>query len=96
MSDFERVKQRVSMEDLLAHYGWEYDTFGRGGWGGWVNILCPFHDDHTSSARYNPLKDRFQCFACDYSGDIFDVVQQVEGFTDVREAKEWIESNFRL
>lgn len=87
---FEYVKVRVTIEDLLAWYGNEEVVRSYG----WTSLHCPFHDDHSPSARANAAHDRFDCFVCDIHGDIFDVVQEVEGFPDVLDAKEWIVANF--
>jgi len=48
-------------------------------------VLCPFHDDHTPSGSVYE-KDgvwRYKCFACDVSGDIFDIRAKAQD-VDVR------------
>lgn len=92
--DLASIKREVRMAELLLELGWDGDDSGSGGAGGWFSIRCPFHDDRNPSARYNDIRDRFDCYVCDIHGDIFDVVQQWFGYADVRDAREWIESNF--
>lgn len=45
---------------------------------GWVG-LCPFHVEQTPS--FSVTKDRFKCFGCGVSGDVFDFLQKVKGIT---------------
>lgn len=88
-----RIKDQVSIEDLLIHYGWSPDDNGWGGWSGWTPTMCPFHDDRNPSASVNVEKGRFNCHGCGVSGDIFDIVQTTEGL-DFKEAGKWIAETF--
>jgi hypothetical protein len=86
------IKAEWSMLDLLHSYG--LDEWGIGFYEDkWVKIHCPFHADENPSAVVNPMDDRFRCFVCDIHGDIFDVVEQVEGMS-FKEAKDWITEHF--
>lgn len=76
------------MEDLLLSYRAEVPFRG---YGNWVAMLCPFHDDRSPSASVNLMEDAFVCHTCGIRGDIVSVVQQVENVT-VAEAKAYIEA----
>ena len=88
---FSELKARVSMEDILAHYG----VLGKlRRHGDELVGLCPFHDDRRPSFSANVSKNVFQCFAgsCQQRGDILDFVANME-IVAMREAalmvKEW-------
>lgn len=92
MTKIDAIKRRLPMEDLMIYYGWDGHEFSKG-WNGYITVLCPFHADSNPSARYNPDKDRFDCYACDVHGDVIDVVCFME-YKDVKGAIEWIEQHF--
>jgi len=52
--------------------------------------LCLNHNEHTPSMRVNDAKGTVWCFACEFTGDIFDVVQLMTGLS-FREAVEWLD-----
>lgn len=71
MPIIDEIKDRVKMSDLLSAYGIERT---RG-----TNIYkCPFHGDKHPSAIIVKNSDKFHCFVCNQSWDIFDVVQKFE------------------
>jgi hypothetical protein len=45
-------------------------------------MKCPFHEDRNASASVCTEENRFRCFACDISGDSFDVIADQEGCRD--------------
>ena len=51
--------------------------------------ICPFHDDRHPSLKFNTLRNRYNCYACDAHGGVIDLVRNVRncGF---REACEWL------
>ena len=67
---------------VLYHYGAKRVPEGRG----WRKMQCPFHDDSHASAGVNHEKDIFNCLACDISGDVYSIIQKIEG-VGFREAK---------
>ena len=80
---FEDIKSRVSIEDVLDHYGVQLrrrrdELTGR----------CPFpqHEDQRASFSANTAKNVFQCFAgsCGAKGNVLDFVAKMEG-VDIRE-----------
>ena len=53
--------------------------------GGKAFALCPLHREDTPSFRVFPVEDhteRFRCFGCGQRGDVFDLVQLLEGYPD--------------
>lgn len=88
MQLFEEIKARVSMRDILEHYN-IYPTRG-------TNIYrCPFHDDRRPSASIIKSCDKFHCFSCNWTGDIFDVVKHFEK-CDHKTAMKIIDEKFGL
>ena len=49
--------------------------------------LCPFHDDKHPSLDVDPRRQRYKCWACSKSGDVFNFVQEFEhvSFIEARE-----------
>ena len=43
--------------------------------------LCPFHGEKTPSFYVHPDRQRYYCFGCKASGDIFSFLMQLEGLT---------------
>ncbi len=53
--------------------------------GGRAFVLCPLHQEDIPSFRIFPVKDqteRFRCFGCGQRGDVFDLVQLLDGYPD--------------
>src|SRR6185503_12527415 len=42
------------------------------------NGLCPFHNEKTPSFSVNIERQRFHCFGCGKSGDVFSFIQEIE------------------
>lgn len=42
---------------------------------------CPFHKEKTNSFALYTEKMRFFCYGCKKKGDIFDVIQEIQGLT---------------
>ena len=78
---FDEVKSRVSMHDVLAHYGlMEGTTEKPSKHGIELRLRCPFHEDKTPSLSINAETGKFHCFGCHAKGgDIFDFVVSKEG-----------------
>ncbi len=88
---FQELKDRVSLEDILARYGLT-DTLTKRG----DNLVgkCPLCERPKGKSFSVSLKGRgWQCFACQRHGNIFDLVMFKEGSADIREAalliQEW-------
>jgi DNA primase len=78
---FEEVKARVSMKDVLTHYGLMQGTVEKPSKHGMeLRLHCPFHEDSTPSLSINAETGKFHCFGCHAKGgDIFDFVISKEG-----------------
>ena len=70
MWDLDAIRQRVTMRDVLAHYGIGID---RGGF-----AVCPFHSDRHPSMKVYPNDRGWWCFVCGEGGDIFKFIQKME------------------
>lgn len=68
----EEIKSRYSMRDILQRCGLPQPN--RAGF-----IKCPFHKEKTASMKI--YEDSYYCFGCGESGDIFTMVQRMEGLT---------------
>lgn len=80
--DYRELKQRVSIKEILDHYGLLPSMKQR------KNELigfCPFHKESKASFHVSLTKNAFQCFGCKAKGNILDFVCQKEG-VDLREA----------
>ena len=71
----------------LQHIGATLPGVGHG----WRKMRCPFHGDKHASAAVNYDENRFKCFGCDVSGDIYDLIMQREG-GNYREAVQFAEN----
>lgn len=71
----------------LEHIGASLPNRGSG----WRKMKCPFHEDSHASAAVNYDKNRFKCFGCQVSGDIYDLIMYKEG-GKYREALEFAET----
>jgi DNA primase len=87
---FRDLKQRVSIEDVLRHYGL-WDTLSPRGADG-LSGPCPLHQGTSSDHfRVSPAKNCWKCFGCGKGGNILDFVAQKEN-TELRPAALLIQS----
>ena len=77
----EEIRNKLDIVDQINKY-LELKTAGKNFLG-----LCPFHTEKTPSFIVSPELQRYKCFGCGESGDIFNFVQKVEGI-DFPEALE--------
>jgi len=73
MNNTETIKNKNRIETVAARYGTLHRT------GNNYTMLCPFHDDHHPSLFIHTGKQFFTCYACGKKGDVFTLVQGVEG-----------------
>jgi len=52
--------------------------------------LCPSHNDHNPSLQYFDKSCRFKCFACGFSGDVFDYAREHAGCSTFPEQLAWV------
>jgi DNA primase len=92
--DYAAIKQAVSIEQILNHYG-AGETLRRSG----VNLFgaCPLHGGHNKDQFHASLvNNSWFCFGdCQRGGSILDFVKRKEG-VDIREAAELIRSWFTI
>lgn len=88
MNILDEIKEKVSMLEVLEKYG-QYPVRGRN------NYRCFAHDDRRPSAGLTKSGDKFHCFACNYTGNIFDVVQHFEK-CDLKTAMRILDDKFNL
>jgi DNA primase len=88
------LKQRVSMEEILQHYGLLGGLKPQKG-GDELVGLCPFHQEKRRSFHVSVLKNAWQCFGCKRHGNILDFVAHKEG-VDVRQAALMIQGWFNV
>lgn len=89
---FEEIKQNVTMEAVLEHYGLldrlkqrRDELIG----------LCPFHEESRGSFYANTKKNVFQCFGCKAKGNVLDFVALMER-VDIREAGLLLQDWFQI
>lgn len=74
--------QQVNMADFVES---EYDLVLYPSGNGWVktNCLMPNHNDTSPSFGINIESNFYNCFGCGATGNIFALIQNVEGLTFV-------------
>jgi hypothetical protein len=70
--------EKPPIAEVLEHYGASSVPEGSR----FRKMKCPFHEDRNASASVCTEENRFRCFACDISGDSFDVIADQEGCRD--------------
>src|SRR5439155_20254731 len=82
---FDELKSRVSIKDVLTHYGLMQGATEKPTKRGMeLRIRCPFHEEKTPSLSLNVDTGRFHCFGCNAKGgDILDFVVTKEAITAV-------------
>src|ERR1041385_3320450 len=79
--DFKAIKQAVSMEQILGHYGVKPKRTGKE-----LRGRCPIHHGNDpDSFHANIEKNAFHCFSCQAKGNVLDFVAAMEKCS-VREA----------
>ncbi len=68
--EISEIKQRLSMEAVLRHYGLQMDRHQR--------LCCPFHDDSTPSMQVYPKTNTYCCFSANCTAGTGDVIQFIQ------------------
>lgn len=86
MIDFDGIRRQADLVRIIQSYGTELERKGDD----WF-ACCPFHQEDTAS--FTVFRDpkhqntqRFKCFGCDASGDVFDFVSRVDGLQSPKQA----------
>lgn len=77
---FQKVKQAVSMQQVVEYYGLQINRKGL--------CLCPFHHDTDPSLKIYPNGKGFYCFTCGTGGDQIKFAALYRGIRNVDAAKE--------
>ena len=80
--DFDTVKERVDIVQVIGEHGVVLKKSGRGFTG-----LCPFHSEKTPSFHVNLDTRSYKCFGCSESGDVFTFLEKVDGLTPAEALK---------
>jgi DNA primase len=80
--DFDTVKERVDIVQLIGEHGVVLKKSGRGFTG-----LCPFHSEKTPSFHVNVDTRSYKCFGCGQSGDVFTLLEKIDGLTPAEALK---------
>ena len=80
--DFDTVKERVDIVQVIGEHGIVLKKSGRGFTG-----LCPFHSEKTPSFHVNPDTRSYKCFGCSEGGDIFTFLEKIDGLTPAEALK---------
>jgi DNA primase len=91
--DFKAIKEAVSLEAVLEHYGL-IKTLRRSG--AELRGRCPIHNGEGSDTFHaNTQKNAFQCFSCKARGNVLDFVAAMEKCS-VRDAGLKLKDWFRI
>jgi DNA primase len=88
--DFNLVKQSISMEMLIIHFG----LFSIERKEDEVRLRCPFHNGKSdNSMAINLTRNMFYCFGCRVKGNVLDFVSKYEDCS-LREAAQLLDEWF--
>ena len=68
----QEVKERLDIVDVISPYV-KLKKAGKN-----YSGVCPFHNEKTPSFMVSPEIQRYKCFGCGKSGDIFNFIQEIE------------------
>jgi DNA primase catalytic core len=71
----EAIRDRIDLVELVSHYV-RLERAGKN-----FKALCPFHTEKTPSFHVSPALNRFHCFGCGASGDVFTFLMRIEGLS---------------
>lgn len=80
-NQIELIKEKIDAVEFIGKYV-QLKQAGRN-----FSGLCPFHGEKTPSFMVSPEIQRYKCFGCGESGDIFNFIQKIENI-DFPEALE--------
>jgi DNA primase len=71
-SQIEEIREKIDIVNLISRYV-DIRPAGKN-----LSGLCPFHNEKTPSFIVSPDIQRYKCFGCGKSGDIFNFLQEIE------------------
>ncbi|MCA9370107.1 DNA primase, partial [Candidatus Woesebacteria bacterium] len=75
MSQIQTVKEASNIVDVVS----EHVVLQRSGSS--LKGLCPFHSEKTPSFFVSEELQRYKCFGCQETGDVFTFLEKIEGLT---------------
>lgn len=75
-AELDRIKASRSLSSVFEDMGIRFRGRGREKW-----ALCPFHSEKTPSFKVNDQEEQFTCFGCGNSGDHFDALMLLKGYS---------------
>ncbi len=72
-SPVDRIKERLPIAEVVSQYV-KLEKAGKS-----FKARCPFHRERTASFFVSPERGTFYCFGCGEKGDIFTLVERLEG-----------------
>lgn len=81
----DKIKELISMDDVLLHYGFQTSKYGR--------IPCPLHNGKDKNFSYR--KSGFKCFVCGRGGSVIDFTMELFGI-NFRQAALRLDNDFSL
>ncbi len=72
-STVDSIKERLDIVEVVSSY-LKLEKAGQNFKG-----KCPFHNEKTPSFFVSPARQNFYCFGCGAKGDIFSIVEEMEG-----------------
>ena len=84
----ERLKQSVSVLDVLSRYGIPTEKRGKNHF-----ALCPFHAEDTPSLAVDPIRNTWKCFGCGKGSSVVDFVMAKEGLDFAAAARKLLTDN---
>lgn len=85
----EQIRKHVTIFEVLTRMGHNYEEATQ-------QIRCPFHDDHSPSARVYADQNKVYCFTEQRSWDVIDAVQTWQRLPTIEDACAWIEREFAV
>lgn len=81
----------LPLETVLEHYGVRHTYRGK------QMVSCPIQgDDSRPSMSVDLAKQLFKCHACGKGGDVWVLIQEMEGITDYGGARRFAEATFGI
>ena len=83
-----QVRKHVTIFEVLRSMGLDYEEATQ-------QIKCPFHDDHSPSARVYADQNKIYCFTEHRSWDVIDAAQTLQS-CGLPDAVAWLEQEFAV
>jgi len=90
--------ERQKIIDIYTNCDIEHWTEGKNVTTNWVNVTCPFCDDHSNHCGVNPATSIFSCWLCGAKGGFIDLLMKLTGqsFTVCKEMVEDSAVSFKV